>query len=116
MRSKEQLKYLAMRAKKMVGRLTDKELPSAEKLRENFQKKGEELTPAEAELLLTEVKIHRGLLSVPSHFSEKSGEEVNVKTGDKPATKAEVDAIRDDVEKLKGRSEPAQKYTRSHGR
>ena len=116
MRSKEQLKYLAMRAKKMVGRLTNTELPSSEKLRENFSKKGEELTPAEAELLLTEIKIHRGLLTVQSHFSEKEGTEVSIK-GDKPATKAEVAALRDDVEKLKGAaSPPPQKTTRSHGR
>ena len=60
-RSQDEMKYLASRAKKMVGRLTNRELPSAEKLRERFAAKGEELSGAEAQMLWLEIRTHRGL-------------------------------------------------------
>ena len=70
MRSRDEFRYLAMRAKKMVGRLTDSELPSAAQLSKSFENKGVSITEREAEILAKEIRIHRGVLNEKSYFAE----------------------------------------------
>lgn len=90
----DEMRYLTMRARKMVARLTNRELPDAESLRTNFSEKGTELTPAQAAFLIKQIRIDRGLeLGTP--IDEKK---------EKPQPKAEVT------------SRPLQKESRSYGR
>jgi hypothetical protein len=76
----EEMKYLVMRARKMTARLTNRELPKADELRQNFAGKGTELTPAQAEYLLRQVRIDRGL-ELPTEEEKKA----------KPEAKREVE-------------------------
>lgn len=89
MRSREEFRYLAMRAKKMVGRLTDTELPSAAQLTKSFENKGVSITEREAEILAKEIRIHRGVLNEKSYFAEDE-KAAPQEHQEKPAPKQEV--------------------------
>lgn len=84
-KSNEDMKYLAMRAKKMVGRLTNSELPSPQKLQENFERKGVRISDLESKTLLREIKIARGIIVGRSAFGEEKPERT-----EKPRVKDEV--------------------------
>lgn len=77
----------------MTARLTDKELPSAEKLRDNFASKGTPITDREAEILLREVRVHRNIEDGESKFTDPEDKE-------KPAAKAELQDVISRVGKL----------------
>lgn len=87
-KSNEDMKYLAMRAKKMVGRLTNSELPSPQKLQENFERKGVRISDLESKTLLREIKIARGIIAGHSAFGEEKQEKPE--RTEKPRVKAEV--------------------------
>ena len=85
-------KHLSMRAKKMTAHIP--EVPSPQTLRELFARKGTEVSTADSQMLVREIREHRRTKGIGGRSPEK------------PKQKEEV----------RSRSKPSRKYSMSYGR
>lgn len=119
--SEDDMKYLAMRAKKMTARMPD--VPSPEELKASFDRKGDSITLGQAQELVVAVEQHRAKMGITPSAQKARGNRTGEASTSKPESKEELSELASRVAKLESAQTyssathhpPEQKTTRRYG-